>query len=250
MKELSIAIDIGTTNTKVSLIKEEDIEVIDIRKFRTYKEKDDFGELFDVRKIIEKIVSIIKFYLRKYPQKINSINIASVGEAGFLLNKNFKPITNAIAWYDTRSKKYIDSLSSEKIALIYKITGLPAHSNYVLSKIKWLIDNVKFSDKGPYVWANINDYLAYILSGELKTEYTLASRTMCYDIRRKVWSKEILDIFGLGDQVIFPEVCQSGTKIGDTSNSKVREITSEKIKVIISGHDHMVGVFRCASQGK
>ena len=37
------------------------------------------------------------------------------------------------------------------------------------------------------------DYILFRLSGEFVTDYTLASRTLAFDVRKNEWSKEILN---------------------------------------------------------
>lgn len=74
---------------------------------------------------------------------IDVISISSVGEAGLLLDSELNAVTPMKAWYDTRSSSYINQLTEEEKKLIYIVTGLPAHSNYSLSIIKWMIDYYK-----------------------------------------------------------------------------------------------------------
>jgi len=240
-KKLSVAIDIGTTNTKISLYNLDNLKTEDTEKFRTYKINDDYGELFDVASIYKEIVKVINQFAKEHPGNIDSINIASIGEVGVLLDNNFERVTDAIAWYDSRSSEFIERLTEKEKEKIYRITGLPAHTNYVVSKIKWLYEYAGINKSSQYVWAHISDYIAYLLTGKLNTEYSLASRTMAYNIQEKDWSDEILDIFKIRNFVTFPEVISSGETVGYTDKSVVKALKNETIAVKISGHDHMVG---------
>lgn len=240
-RQYSISIDIGTTNTKVSLYHIGNCSVERRGKFKTSKFTDKYGELFDIDSIYREIEKLLIMFIKEFPNKIDSINIASVGEVGVLLTSNFERATDAIAWYDTRSNKFIKGLTEEEKEKIYKITGLPAHTNYVVSKIKWLYEYRKVNTTDQYIWANISDYIAYLLTGNLRTEYTLACRTMCFDIRKKSWSNEILDIFGIRNFVTFPKVLLSGETIGYTNFSGSKNIAKESIAIKIAGHDHIVG---------
>lgn len=152
-------------------------------------------------------------------------------------------MTPLITWYDKRSKDYIDCLTDEEIRLIYQITGLPVHTNYSISKIKWLVDYMLDSSEQTYMWLNIPDLICYLLTGKICTEYSLASRTMAYDITKKCWSQRILDIFKLKEIVNFPKICQAGEIIGYTDDLDNNDLKSEHISVRIAGHDHMVGAY-------
>lgn len=236
---LSITLDIGTTNSKVSLFEIATGLLVEREVFRTYKKQDSFGELFDFEIIWKDIKQIIEKLIKKYPNRIDSINISSVGEAGVLINEEGDIKTPLITWYDTRASKYIEGLNQPDKELIYKVTGLPAHSNYSLPKIKWLVDNLEIS--GKFIWLNIPDLICFLLTGEMKTEYSMASRTLAFDIQKKEWSNEVLDLFDLTNIVCFPDVIGSGEIAGFTDGKNAEIFCNEHISVRISGHDHMVG---------
>ena len=133
-KELSITIDIGTTNSKVSLFRE---------SFQTTKKVDEYGELFDLSEIWDRLLEILIKIVSANSGNIDSINISSVGEAGVLVDTDGQVVTPLIAWYDKRAASYVSELTQEQKQTIYQITGLPAHSNYSIPKIKWLIDRLE-----------------------------------------------------------------------------------------------------------
>lgn len=240
---LAITIDVGTTNTKVSLYEIATGNLVDRKIFTTAKKYDKYGELFDFEKIWDCIFNELVGFIKKYPNAIDSISVASVGEAGVLIDQNGTIMTPLITWYDKRSKDYIDCLTNEEIRLIYQITGLPVHTNYSISKIKWLVDYMLDSSEQTYTWLNIPDLICYLLTGKICTEYSLASRTMAYDITKKCWSQRILDIFKLKEIVNFPKICQAGEIIGYTDDLDNNDLKSEHISVRIAGHDHMVGAY-------
>jgi sugar (pentulose or hexulose) kinase len=238
---LAITIDIGTTNSKVSLFEITTGKLIDRETFQTDKKEDAFGELFDLESIWNQLSTILKKFINTNSGNVDSINISSVGEAGVLVDNNGDIVTPLIAWYDKRASSYIDCLTEVEKEQIYEVTGLPAHTNYSLPKIKWLVDNFKFSNSGPLTWLNIPDLLCYFLTGEMKTEYSMASRTLGYDLQKRQWSKDILALFDLEEIIQFPEVVRSGEIVGYTDRGELKELNNEHISVRIAGHDHMVG---------
>jgi sugar (pentulose or hexulose) kinase len=249
-RPLSITIDIGTTNSKVSLFEITTGNLIRRESFPTSKKSDDYGELFDLEAIWQHLLTILTHFISANPGDVDSINISSVGEAGVLVDKDGKVASPLIAWYDKRSQKYIEALTEEQRGSIYEITGLPAHTNYSISKIKWLLDNHDLNGSAPLTWLNIPDLIAFFLTGAMRTEYSMASRTMCYDIENKRWSEEILTIFQLENQVNFPPVASSEEIIGYTSEGSIGELQQEKIAVRIAGHDHIVGALGINLQPK
>lgn len=237
----SITVDIGTTNSKVSLFHIKTGQLVEREKFLTFKSQDDFGELFDINKIWDRFYEILNQFIQKYPKQIESIIFSSVGEAGVLVTEEGVISSPLIAWYDKRGEKYIKELSEKQKKRIYDITGLPAHTNYSLSKIKWLLEHMAEKPDGKLIWLNIPDLFALKLTKKMMTEYSMASRTMCYDLTQRKWSDEILKMFGLQHDVTFPAVLESGQVIGTMQIGQQSEETDSDIKVRIAGHDHMVG---------
>ena len=141
-KKLSITIDIGTTNSKVSLFEIKSGELLFRESFQTAKKTDEFGELFDVSVIWDQLLEILIKIVAEHSGNIDSINISSVGEAGVLVNSYGEIVTPMIAWYDKRASDYVAALNQEEKQRIYEITGLPAHTNYSIPKIKWLVNHL------------------------------------------------------------------------------------------------------------
>lgn len=240
-KKFSITVDIGTTNAKVSLFEIATGKLVSRESFQTAKQTDDYGELFDFESIWAQLLSILNKFVTAHSGNVDSINISSVGEAGVLIDEAGSIVSPLIAWYDKRGVDYINRLSTEQRKKIYDVTGLPAHPNYSLSKIKWLIEHTGLSKEQCYTWLNLPDLLSYLLTGSLKTEFSMASRTMCYDLSKRKWSEEILELFGLSEIIRFPEVGRSGDIVGHTDEGNIAELKNERISVRIAGHDHMVG---------
>lgn len=59
----------------------------------------------------------------------------------------------------------------------------------------------------------IPDLLAYFLTGEIHSEYTISSVSQMLDFHTGTWSPEILDVFGIPSR-IFPRIVQPGTRVG------------------------------------
>ena len=83
----------------------------------------------------------------------------------------------------------------------------------------------------------IPDALAYLLTGEMITEYTIASTAQMIDPRTKCWDKEILALLGLKEETFGP-ITMPGTQIG-TLTEEVRSATGlGAVPVVaVAGHD-------------
>jgi Sugar (pentulose and hexulose) kinases len=172
----AIGIDVGTTNCKVCLYRVADLELIKKTSFITPKIITEHGSDFEINAlwngIIEGLSNVSKAV--NDPENIISISVASVGEAGVLLDAKDQVIGPVMTWYDTRTQSQLDRVVSRiSENRLYEITGIPAHSNYSLNKILWLIENIH--NQTPASWLCMAEYIAFKLCGVKRAEYSLAS---------------------------------------------------------------------------
>ncbi|BDR57601.1 FGGY-family carbohydrate kinase [Xylocopilactobacillus apicola] len=240
---MNLTIDVGTTNTKISIWNDpSSVAPSNQVKFKTPKSIHDGLIDFDADQLVAQIKKIISNFPLEVLAQVKQIAIASVGESGVLIDQHGQTVSPMIAWYDCRSQEIIDHLTPNEKNEIYEITGLPAHVHYSVSKIKWLLANESgLDDKQNYTWLCIPDYLAYQLTGVMNSEYSIASRTMVYDLKNHCWSERIKEIFQITN-ISFPALITAGDKIGFVKKEIAKELNlNDQVKVTIAGHDHMVG---------
>src|SRR5207249_1607304 len=91
----------------------------------------------------------------------------------------------------------------KKGALVKSRTGLVLNPKFSATKIEWLLEHVKGLRKrakdGDVVFGTIDTWLIYRLTKgkTFATDHTNASRTMLYDIGRRVWDRDLLKLFGV-----------------------------------------------------
>ena len=113
-----------------------------------------------------------------------TVSVATDGEG--------KPLHAAMLYTDPRGKEQCarlrETLGGKEIA---RITGLRPHEMYSISKLMWLRENrPEIYGKAAYVFL-MEDYVVYHLTGVRQIDYSLATRTMAFDITSLTWSREI-----------------------------------------------------------
>ena len=230
MKKFLVAIDQGTTSTRVILFDVKgNIKFKSQKEFKQYFPKNGWVEhnpneiwkstLFSLKKVIKKT--------KKMNGKILSIGITNQRETTVLWNKkNGKPVYNAIVWQDRRTQKYCKNLKKNNFEKkIRKKTGLFIDPYFSATKIRWILDNVKNSKKllksNNLLFGTIDTFLIWKLTNGLKhlTEATNASRTMLFNINTNQWDKNILKKLKIPYKIL-PEVKNSADNFGNT-NKKV-----------------------------
>ena len=120
---------------------------------------------------------------------------------------------------------------------VYELTGLPLHPMFAVPKIMWLRDFEPEVYSGAAHFLSVADYILLRMGAPPATDYSLASRTMAFDISTKRWSTDLLDAAGLSAEQ-FGEPRPSGEALGKLSSqaAQVLGITPGTI-VALGGHD-------------
>lgn len=234
-----LAIDLGTTNWKVALYSIHG-KLVDILRTPTITHCDESGNsYYDATEIWGRTSELCRNMLQKHAVSIAAVSVTSVAESIVGIKANGEVIAEVLAWFDVRAAKQIYEIESLISAdEIYSITGLDMNPIFSLPKIMWIRENRPKDYEKAVKWLQIADYINYKLTGEFVTDYTLASRTLAYDIRRKDWSRTILDKVGVPISVM-PQIIESGTRIGAVRNiASVQTGIPAGTPVVVGGNDH------------
>ena len=160
-------------------------------------------------------VQAVREAVGKGEAKIEAMAISSHGETVIPVGADGAALHPALMNADNRGEeesRYLEHFLGRK--RIYDITGLPAHPMYSISKIMRFEKDYPEKAKRVYKYYSVPDYICFRLGMEPKTDYTLASRFMCFDIRKHMWSDEILSGARLSPGKLC-EVVPSGALIGE-----------------------------------
>jgi glycerol kinase len=126
-----------------------------------------------------------------------------------------EPVHRALVWQDRRTAARCEELRDEgREALVRERTGLVLDPYFSATKIEWLLRNVE--PAGRAVFGTVDSWLLFKLTGRHATDYTNASRTMLFDIRRLAWDEELCAMLGV-DPTRLPEPLPSAHVYGTTS---------------------------------
>lgn len=176
------------------------------------------------------------------PERIVSVAVTSMGEAGVPLDADGIPTSDVIAWFDTRTQAEVEWLDRMigKDAL-FRITGLSLQPIFGLCKLLWLKEHQPEAFSRTVRWLNIADYIAFRLSGIAATDYSLASRTLALDLANLRWDEQILLESGVPANLFAP-LTNSGTALGRVTNKAAIETNLPTSAIVaVGGHDHVCG---------
>jgi glycerol kinase len=126
-----------------------------------------------------------------------------------------EPLHRAIVWQDRRGAARCDELrAAGHEPLVRERTGLVLDPYFSGTKIEWLI---REGDVPPgAAFGTIDSWLVYKLTGVHVTDYSNASRTMLFDIRRLGWDPDLCELLGVPPRSL-PEPRPSAEVYGETA---------------------------------
>jgi glycerol kinase len=123
-------------------------------------------------------------------------------------------------WQDRRTAARCQAMRAEGVeTLITTQTGLVVDPYFSATKLAWLLDEMpglrERAERGEVLFGTVDTFLIWRLTNGAvhATDATNASRTLLFDIRRQVWSPELLEYFRI-PAAMLPEVRDSAANFG------------------------------------
>lgn len=184
-------------------------------------------------------------------EKIAGISFGGQMHGLVILDKDDNVLRPAILWNDGRSTEETDYLNNvigkEKLS---KLTANIAFTGFTAPKILWVKNNE------PEIFAKIakimlpKDYISYMLSGNFSTDYSDASGMLLLDVKNKKWSKEMIDICSISEDML-PKLCESYEAVGDIKSELAKELgLNEGIKIVAGAGDNAAAAIGTATVGE
>lgn len=219
-----LALDEGTTSARALLINHE-ADVISSGQFKIrqyypqpgWVEQDPVdiwrAQLRAARKAIREA--------KIDPARIAALGITNQRETTILWDRaTGEPVHNAIVWQCRRTAELVEGLRPHAGEIKSK-TGLVPDSYFSGPKIRWVLDAIpglrRRAERGEVLFGTVDSWLIWKLTGGRvhAVDYSNASRTMLFDIRRLRWDPELLDLMGVPEYML-PEPVPSSGVIGHT----------------------------------
>lgn len=159
-------------------------------------EKEGYAER-DMTKLWLDCVNVIKTAIDKAninSKQIKSIGISAQGKGVFLLDKEKKPLGNAILSSDQRARDIVKNWEKQHIHhWLYPKTYQPLWVGHPVSILRWLKENNPDRYKNIATVLMSHDYLRFCLTGKLHCEETNISESNLYNMTAKTYDTEIME---------------------------------------------------------
>ena len=234
-----IGLDIGTSGCKCTIFSGEgNLCTYSYKEYQTLTPGPGLFEL-NPHTVWNSVKFVIGNCAKAYSgEKISSLCISSFGEAGIPVSKKGEILYNSLLYTDLRGIVQNQRLQ-ETVGLenIMKLTGLHAHSMFTINKLTWIKENMPDVYKNTWKFMLFEDFILYKLCGTPAIDYSLASRTMAFNVTSMTWEQSILNAAGIEKDIFSPAVA-SGTVIGTIKNAIAEELGLPKnLRLVTGGHD-------------
>jgi len=233
---LFVGIDLGTSSVKLLLTDEKgNIKNIVSKEYELFFPHSGWSEQKPEDWYTQSIAGL-KELIKDFPkEEIKGISFGGQMHGLVILDENDEVIRPAILWNDGRTTKETDYLNNvigkDKLS---EYTANIAFAGFTAPKILWVKNNE------PENFARIKkimlpkDYLAYKLSGTFATDLSDASGMLLLDVKNRKWSKEMLDICGITEDML-PHLYESYEKVGTLKPELAKELGLMEDTVIAAG---------------
>ena len=245
-EELLLSLDLGTSNIKGAVYDISGREIaIESIEYDLYTPADSIIEN-DIDSYWDKIVLILSGLSKRLGKKtadVVAISTSSQGETIVPVDRDIKPLRNAIVWFDTRSiKEALDISGHFDVRDMFNKTGYPeVDPSWPATRVLWIKRNEPSIFKKTYKFLLLEDFIIYSLSGEIAGEASVYNSTYYYDIMKLEYIDELLD-FLEAPRKMFPDVVKPGTVVGRI-RPEIAELTGFKkdTRVVIGALDQVCG---------
>lgn len=234
-----LGIDIGTTGCKAAGFSEDgELIAISYREYRQFSLPMGHAEL-NSSEVLNDIWAVIAEVANKTKHDpIKALSVSSLGEAVVPVTKERHILDNSILCSDIRGEEYIPQLTEQiNQEAFYHINPNIPGPNYSLPKLLWIKTNKPDIYKRAYKFLLWADLVIYMLGGDAVTSFSLANRTLLFDIHKQNWSSKLLKLSGIEKEKL-PDITASGSCAGVIDTAVAQKLNlPENVKLIVGGHD-------------
>ncbi|HUZ18565.1 MAG TPA: FGGY-family carbohydrate kinase [Spirochaetia bacterium] len=178
-------------------------------------------------------------------REIRGLSVSVQGDAVIPVDRHWKPLYPAILGMDYRSEPQARRCE-ERIGArpLFERTGMRPLALNSIAKIMWLKELHPEIYRRAWKIVTYADFIFGRLGAPPVIDWTMASRTMGFDLQKRVWAMDILEALDV-DPGLLSEPVPSGSVVGTIDPSVADELGLPRtVQLVTGGHDQT-----CAALG-
>jgi xylulokinase len=202
----------------------------------------------DVWRHIKSVIAGVVASSPSSADPITALAVSSLGEAVVPVSQDRRILGPSILNFDVRGEEYLEHLS---IVLpdefLYRINGNTLGNHYGLTKLMWTKHHQPQLYDHTYKFLPWGSFVPFMLGADPVVDYTLANRTLLFDVDNETWSDKLIEIAGI-DRAKLPDVAPSGTVIGYSSSQAAAELgLPDNVRFVTGAHDQNANAVGCGA---
>ncbi|MCD2492108.1 xylulokinase [Lacrimispora sp. NSJ-141] len=233
-----MGIDLGTSSLKTIIIDEAgNVKAVSARPYQFASPCGGYAE-HDPREWWQACCETVKEALDACgapAASVKGVSFSGQMHGAVLLDKDYQVIRPAILHCDARSAVQVEEI--KRVLGMDKVRELimnPVYTGFLLPSLMWVRDNEPENyEKVRHVFLP-KDYLKFRMTGEVSSDYSDASATLAFDIKKNCWSEEILRAVDV-PMDIFPRCYGTDEAAGTVCEAASRETGLSTSTVVVAG---------------
>lgn len=202
--------------------------------------------VWDAARILDQLAACSRQALAGFDaSQIRAVTITTFGVDGALVDENGELLYPVISWKCPRTAEVMKSIGKYiPQTTLNRLSGVGEFAFNTIYKLVWLKENRPDLLERAHKWLFISNLLAHRLTGEMRTDRTMAGTSQLTDLRTGEFSTEILGALDL-DASLFPPMAEAGEAIGQLTPraAALLGLPDAGIPAISTGHDTQFAVF-------
>jgi xylulokinase len=177
---------------------------------------------------------------------VTALAVSSMGESLVPVSRDRRILGNSLLLIDRRGEEYLPLLSAGVGAEnLYRINGNILGIQFSLPKLMWIRDNTPEVYREAWKFLPWSGFVSFMLGADPVVDYSLANRTLLFDVDACRWSTEIASVASIELQKL-PDPVPAGTRIGSVSGPIANELGLARGTAIVAGcHDQCANALGC-----
>lgn len=176
------------------------------------------------------------------PRQIRGLAVTGMGMDGLPVDGNGRWLYPFISWHCPRTagqqQWWLEHVGADRQ---FALSGTQIWPFNTALRLRWMAEHHPEILARAAKWLLIEDFVNFMLCGEMATDYSMASTTLLFDQRRRTWSDELLGLGGVDGRLLC-DPRPAGSVLGEV-HAAAAEATglAPGTPVVLGGHDYCCG---------
>ena len=222
-----IGIDVGTSGTKGLLVSVEGkVEAAALVEYGMMTPRPGWAEQDPDEwwRAAVQVISELAAKARREGGAIKAVGLTGQMHSSVFLDDKGRVIRPALLWCDQRTQAECDEITARAgFTRLVELTANRALTGFTAPKVLWLRNHEPENYGRLRRLLLAKDYVRFRLTGLFATDVSDASGMLLFDVKNRVWSRELLELLGI-DPAILPE-CFESPAIAGRVTAEAEELT-------------------------